>query len=352
MLELLSAFFIIVGLTSLAVVFYFTIHIKNILKTINILLRLKSNDKQDLKEYIQSISTSLKEIGVLDIYYYLEYDYTTLLYQKDEKNSKLTVKKVLDEPILKGYIELEVKLNKGEQKILNSLILHIVAMQITNEVYLKINIADESFRKIAKLQTYIVHDLKNILQFFSAFEYNLENLKSQKDKDEFLSYMKNTTKPINKKLNSIVALLKTNQIKSFIKTPIKLRDFFEELLKLYKLNYTIQGDAMIYVDIDILQSAIENILSNIHQKSMLDTSITTTITINRLEDSRIEVDISDSGEPFVDELLVCEAFYTTKNDGLGIGMYQSAAMLRELGATIECKNIDSKPHTIITFDVV
>lgn len=349
MLEILYPLLVIVGLTSLSVVFYFTIHIKNILKTINILLRLKSNEKQDLKEYIQSISISLRDVGVLDIYYHLIYDYAALSYQKDENNSKLTVKKVLDEPMLRGYIELEVKLNKGEQKILNSLILHIVAMQITNEVYLKINIADESFKKIAKLQTYIVHDLKNILQFFSAFEYNLQNLKSDKERDEFLLYMKDTTKPINKKLNSIVTLLKTNQLKSFIKTPIKLRDFFEEMLKLYKLNYTIEGDAMIYVDVDILQSAMENILSNIHQKALLDASITTTITINRLEDSRVEVDISDSGEPFADELLVCEAFYTTKNDGLGIGMYQSAAILQELGATMECKNIDSRAHTIIKF---
>jgi len=347
MLEFLYPIITIIGLTSLGVIFYFSLHLKRILKTLTLLLKIQTNSSENIKEYIDSISLQLKEIGVNDILYKLSYSYTTIIHE--DNNVKILVKNEIDESMVSGYIALHVNIDKGEQKILNKLILHIVTMQIINKIYSKINTANESFKKVAKLQTYMVHDLKNILQFFGAMQYNLKNIQSDEEKCRFIDYLKNSTEPINRKVNSILSLLKShsNLAKESGSKIISVASVFKEYALFYGLECTIDGDAELFAEQDHIQTIVENLLGNVYDKASSDKSVRCKVEI-KTDNEKIYIELSDSGEGFKNPLEVCEPFYTTKDEGIGIGMYQVATIVEFLGGSIVCQNVNNRPQVNIT----
>ncbi len=347
MLEFLYPIMIIIGVTSLGVIFYFSVHLKRILKTLTILLKIQTNSNENIKEYINSIALQLREIGVNDILYKLSYSYSTIIHENTD--AKILVKDKVEESMVKGYIALHVNINKGEQKILNKLILRIVTMQIINQIYSKINTANESFKNIAKLQTYMVHDLKNILQFFGAMQYNLQNLKNDEQKSRFVDYLQNSTEPINRKVNSILSLLKSHSslTKESDAEVTSLSLVFKEYSEFYGLKCTVEGDAELFAPRSYIETIADNILGNIYDKAILDASITCRIKITK-DDDKIYIEISDSGEEFKNPNDVCEPFCTTKDEGIGIGMYQVAGAIKLLNGTIICENVSKHPQIVIT----
>lgn len=349
MLEYIYPFVIIIGLTSLAVAFYFSFLIKRILKILTLILSSQISSTLSVKEYIEQLASNLETAGVQNIIYRLSYSKSMLSNEEKSLSSKTLIKKTLKDTQIEGYIAIDVKNNKGEQKILNNLILFIITLQITNQIRSKIYFTNESFKKISQLQTYIMHDLKNILQFFQLMQYNVKNIQTSEQQERFINHLKNNTEPINKKVNKILALLHTNSSPSLTSKVdlLSLRELFSKYIEHYKLNCTLNGDASVITKKELIEVAVDNILENIHDKYLLDDTLTCVIEIE-IKNEKVYITISDTGYEFKNPHEICEAFYTTKLGGSGIGMYQVATVIEELEGEIIFKNINGYPHTIIT----
>ncbi|HUH42201.1 MAG TPA: hypothetical protein VLZ29_03720, partial [Sulfurimonas sp.] len=73
MLEYIYPFVIIIGLTSLAVAFYFSFLIKRILKILTLILSSQISSTLSVKEYIEQLASNLETAGVQNIIYRLSY---------------------------------------------------------------------------------------------------------------------------------------------------------------------------------------------------------------------------------------------------------------------------------------
>ncbi len=350
MLELSYPFLIIIGITALGVALYFNLLLKRILKIFAVLLKMQINNHLNPKEYIYSLGLQLQNIGVAAIVYKLSYSHSTIIHESTLLKGNFLVEKTIQDNLIHGYIGIHVKSNRGEQKILNSLILYIINLQILNHIHSKIHTTNESFKKISQLQTYMVHDLKNILQFFQAMQYNVENIHTDEEKSRFIHHLQNNTEPINRKVKTILALLKvpSNATKGNNFENISIASIFEEYKNYYKLACGIVGDALIFTDKEYIQTIADNILGNIHDKRFEENISTCQVLISQ-NNTNISLCISDTGAAFENPLEVCEPFYTTKAQGIGIGMYQVASVVELLEGTILCENINGHPQTTITF---
>lgn len=351
MLEVIYPILTIMGLTILGVVFYFSFELKHILKILSILSKIKTNNHLDAKEYIDSIALQLRPIGIEDISYKLSYSNSTVSYENTILKEVSLVETILQDNLVSGNLGIYVKNNKGERKILNTLILHIITLQVINHIHSKIHTNNESFAKLLQLQTYMMHDLKNILQFFQAMQYNVATLHTDEDKSRFIHYLQNNTEPVNKKVNNILTLLKigSSQNKEDSYEDVSLAAVFREYANFYLLECSIEGDAVIYTNKEHITAIADNILGNIYDKKLLQNDIACKVTIEDQKD-KICITVSDNGYEFKNPLEVCEPFYTTKQGGIGIGMYQVAGAVKLLNGTIVCKNVSKHPQIVITIN--
>ncbi len=348
MFENLSIVIVIIGITSLFVNFYYNRLLKKILTLLAKLLKLQDTRNDNIEEYIQAITENLKDIGVKHIFYDISYLGKHIYSSPGDSQAKTILKKEIFYKNIDGYLLMEVENNKGEYKIINKLILFVVTLQIVNAIHTDIERINESFAEIAKLQTYMMHDLKNILQFFQAMQYNVENIQTEEQKDKFIDFLQHSTQPINKKVNRILSLLRirSNLNPTVKKKEIHLRPVLQEYVKQYFLQCQISGDAKIQSDEEALMTIFENVLGNIHYKAATDPTLRCQIKITETA-TAVQVKIQDDGAKFENPKSVMRPFYTTKEDGLGIGMYQAQTLVEHIGGVIECKNEDEKATVTI-----
>ena len=343
--------FILMGLMLFMVVLYYNKILSNLLTVLSNLLKLQENRDTDIKEYIDSIESQLQKIGIDEISYDIAYSKKKIV--KKHHNTKLNIlKKDIYYKNISGEIAIGVRNNTGENKLINKLILFVITLQVVNAIHADIDKINESFERIAKLQTYMMHDLKNVLQFFQAMQYNIDHIKTDDEKKRFIEFLQTSTKPIDKKVNKILALL---QVKSNFDTSYDIKEFqLEELFREYMIHYglscDIEGKATLLVDEESIRVVIDNILGNIKDKSY-DRDIRCKVKIKE-DDTYIHIDICDDGYPFVNPDEVFEPFYTTKEDGIGIGMYHVASVIENLSGTIICENIREHPYISIKIPVV
>ena len=344
---------IIIGLTSLLVILYYNRILKNLLRVLSDLLKLQETRDNDVEAYIRSIAKKLRPVGIEHISYKIHYLNKTISAEEIQSNNTIKLTKDIFYKNINGSLRIQVKSDTGEYKIINKLILYVITLQIVNAIYTDIEKINESFARIAKLQTYMMHDLKNILQFFQAMQYNVENIHTQEQQTQFIQYLQTSTKPINAKVNKILSLLQVESSieKTLQPSTIELRPFLEEYINQYSLHCTIFGDAVIHSQEEYLRTIFENIFSNIHYKTAMDPLILCTIHIQTLND-KIHIEIQDSGEKFTDPKNISQPFYTTKKEGLGIGMYQAKTLAELLDGTLKCENKEDKPHITLTLPKV
>lgn len=343
MSDLISLFTILIGLTVLGVVIYFSHHLKKRLRLLDSLVRMEVDDTLDIKEYISQIALKLKEIGIYAINYDLAYSHSRIHQEEPIDKSLSSQAKEIHERNVKGHITILIKSNKGEDRILNQLVLEFISMSILYRIQLKIESANESFRRVSILQTYMTHDLKNVLQFIQSMQYNLANLESDDESIAYVKHLQKTTTTLDRRVDSMLRLLKSPNAQESSER-CALHTMVRSFLDYYKLEGHIQGEAILEAPKNLLESLFLNIFANIAQKSYDSAKITSFVEIEE-DDSTIELLIKDDGEPFENPQEVCEAFYTTKESGMGIGMYQSASIMKALSGKIECYN--DKGHPVV-----
>ena len=348
MIEKLSPLLIITGIILLLVTLYYNTILKKLIKVLTNLLELQENRESDVEEYIHSIEQKLSTIGVKKISYDISYLNKNILHN-DTNPKGIILKKDIYYKNITGTLYVEVSNNTGEYKIINKLVLYVLTLQIVNAIHTDIEKINESFARIAKLQTYMVHDLKNILQFFQLMQHNVNHLNTQEEKEKFIDFLQNSTQPINTKVNKILSLL---QIESKTQQPqhkeqISLQEFLRPYINHYQLRcHLTQITTVVTADKESLKTIFDNIFSNIAYKSLHHQDLHCYIDIQE-QKYHFLITISDNGKMFEDPQSVTQPFYTTKEDGLGIGMYQVRTLIELQNGTLECRNIDNKATIII-----
>ena len=348
MIENIYLTIIIIGSTSLLVVYYYNRRLKSLLHVLYNLLELQATRATNIESYIDSIQETLEPIGIEKIVYDIRYLRNRITSKMIVVSSETAISKDIYYKNISGTLSIVTQNNRGENRLINKLILYVITLQIVNSIHTEIEKINESFERIAKLQTYMMHDLKNILQFFQAMQYNVEHLQTQEERIEFIEFLQNSTEPINTKVNKILEILKvqTTVIVDDNKEILNVKEHIEYFLQLYNLDSTIVGDIQVLISREHLTIILENIFTNIYQKSKEDTL---KCFISLKEDAQNSViEIKDSGKAFQEPNKVLEPFYTTKGEGLGIGMFQVANVVESNGGSITSLNKEGMATTIIT----
>lgn len=215
------------------------------------------------------------------------------------------------------------------------------------EVQKQLN-AEKELALLGRMSATIAHEIRNSLNTLALL------LQTQSGEEKVKNYMSSTIQEIQKlsyHFQDILIFTKDLKINLEIfpveDLLLELRLFFSSLVSKNELTFEIQNSLEnLYGDKFWLKKAIENLLKNAVSASPPQGKI-----ILKLYDSKDKffIEVFDEGEhiPSSEKEKIFEAFYTTKKEGLGIGLYLVKKIIEAHKGEVRIENIAPKGKSFI-----
>ncbi|MBS1238378.1 MAG: histidine kinase [Deltaproteobacteria bacterium] len=336
-IENIYPFFIFAGFFIIGVLIYIRYLTRKAIRSILEFIDLNTKLDYDLHRFLIEVVPVLKKINIDDLFYEMHYLNSALIHEKTlNRHSIEKSRQRGDYRITLGIVPRH---SRGEQYYLNMVVLEILFSLIEMDVLIKIKVIHEAFYKFSQLQTFILHDTKNLAQFIEFLSYNVLHIETQDRQERFISYLKETLPAQSRRGAKIISLLemkKESDGGKSDKSTINLKVLLEDLANHYHLNYTIKGEGSITAEEYKLNSIFVNLLKNVYDKSLEERDLTCHIDITS-EDNIVKIVISDTGSAIKDSARLFEPFYSTKTGrgGLGIGLFQAKNMAQDMKGDIQ-----------------
>lgn len=336
-IEYIYPFFILTGLVIIGVLIYIRYLTRKAIRSLLECIDLNTKLDYDLHRFLPDVIPLLKKINVDDLFYTIHYLNTTLV--KENTANRSPIEKKIERGDYRISMGIVPRHSRGEQYYMNMIVLELLAHIIEMDVLIKIKVIHEAFYKFSQLQTFILHDTKNLAQFIEFLSYNVLHLETPDRQERFLSYLKETLPAQSRRGAKIISLLemkKETDIDKSVKSTINLKSLLEDMANHYHLNYTIKGEGTIIAEEYKVNSILINLLKNVYDKSLEERDLTCHIDIIA-DGNNVKVVIADSGRPIKDSARIFEPFYSTKpgRGGLGIGLFQAQNLARAMNGDVK-----------------
>lgn len=199
----------------------------------------------------------------------------------------------------------------------------------------------EKMEIINRFRAFLIHDLKNIYQSIDLINSNIKNI-SPDNTFAFLTDLKQSLPYLSKRAKNtlhLLNLMKDEEEMNIITFPLEplIKEVFSPFHREI-FSISIAKHLKIKGDREKIRTAIENVIRNAYEKK-------------QREDFKINIDassenewaiisIKDNGEKIKEELKekIFQPFFSTKQKGLGIGLYQTKLLIEKNNGKIEAKN--------------
>lgn len=207
------------------------------------------------------------------------------------------------------------------------------------------------FESFNRMSTFVVHDLKNLLSQHSLL---LANAERHKDNPEFQEDMLATLAHSVQKMTGLLQRLSRGE-GSEPAAALPLADVLRRAVQAYAgarpqpVLEIADGTLCAQADGQRLERTLGHLLQNAVEATPPDGSIV--LRLARRDDCAV-IEVRDTGAGMSDAFLrerLFRPFVTTKNAGMGIGVYESREYVREAGGRLE---VESRPGAGTVFRIV
>ncbi len=190
---------------------------------------------------------------------------------------------------------------------------------------------------VARISTFIMHDLKNLV---SAMSLIAENAKDHMENPEFQDDMLQSIRNMVKKMKGLIARLNHLEEKAFLhRELVDLKKIVHDSIGLVAAGeISVSGSsALSEVDIDEIQKVILNLILNSIEASNGKGPVMIEVGSGDMAYIRVKDKGSGMTKEFMNNHLF-KPFRTTKRNGLGIGLYQCKQIMEAHGGFVEVES--------------
>lgn len=208
----------------------------------------------------------------------------------------------------------------------------------------------EHLSAIGQLSRTIAHEIRNPLNFINlSIDHLIEKLKKEspnsKEHTKLLESMKQEIYRVN---NLVTEYLEYTRPLKLNRKEASMVEILDEVISIAESTAVTEGiqiyrdyqiDFTVNVDTDLIKSCILNIITNAFQ-AMKASEVKNLFIKTELREDEFVITIADTGAGVPEELIdkIFEPFFSTKREGLGLGLPLAKKVIEEHGGRIEFKS--------------
>jgi putative PEP-CTERM system histidine kinase len=198
------------------------------------------------------------------------------------------------------------------------------------------------FEAFNRLSTFVVHDLKNLI---AQLQLLLSNVERHRDNPEFQRDMLSTIEHVVGRMHQLTLQLRPDATAGDPAQPVNVAVVASRLRALRAagrsgLELEVAGDVVAWAHEDRLERVLAHLMQNAFDASGPDPQVRLSAV---RAGTQVLIEVSDRGSGMTAEFIrerLFRPFQTTKDTGMGIGMFECQQYVQQLGGHIE---VDSSP---------
>lgn len=348
MLDLLYKVLIFSGILIIIVQLYMN-HVNiRFMSIVSKIIRTNELLGYDAAALLKNLEPFMKKLNIKDYGYYVYYLNTE--YSRPKVKTKKSVTKFVYTSEYTVLIDIEPRLSKLDSEHTTLVLTEVLFLIIMSDISIHIKSAERAFKKSMELQTFINHDVKNLIQFINVLEFNLDDIQGEEDYGRFFKYLKRSIPGLKVRSDKILAALNSTLPEqesapepfSVVRLAAMTADSYN-----VELKTDVDADFEIVAQKKSISIIFENIIKNFYDKSMTEQGISLFLDVSETDGHHIIL-MSDSGSAIHDCEKIFEPFYSEKINGLGVGLFHCRNVAENIGGSLRAENSPEGPVFILT----
>ena len=248
-------------------------------------------------------------------------------------------------------IALEVRLFDGkrrfEQRYFSTLVSESLFLLLYTDMWVKLGTVQGTFAQTAKMNVFLQHDMKNIVQLISLVAEQLSSTPDGKEA-KLLESLRAVMPTLRERSERFLNTLSSAPPDADLQA-INLCDSFHKTAKIHDLEIKITGEGEVLAHAQSLNSVFDNLFGNYVDESRRNPGLQPNIEVT-IEDrnDQVQIAITDTnGKPCLWPERLFEPFWSEKGDGLGIGLYHARQLITGAGGTLQALTPPQDPMTFV-----
>lgn len=222
-----------------------------------------------------------------------------------------------------------------EQHYFSSVLSESFFLLLYTDMWVKLGTVRGAFAQSAKLNVFLQHDMKNIVQLISLVAEQLQ-IKEDGKEQKLIDSLRTVMPALQERSENFLNTL-SNKVPTTDMTAVNLGKAFQKTADIHNLNIKISGQGEALINEQSLNSICDNIFGNYIDQSRRYPDSQPLIEI-KIEDQENKLDISIrdiNGLPCLWPERLFEPFWSEKGDGLGIGLYHARQLIMGAGGSMK-----------------
>lgn len=312
----------------------------------NELVALNQEMNFDLPDFLRHCWKPLAKAGFKGISWQLDWFGSKISHLEGEVGDSALERKFEVEDI-----SLVVNLFDGkrrfEQRYFSRIVSDSFFLLVYTDMWVKLGTVRGAFAQTAKMNVFLQHDMKNIVQLVGLLAEQLEST-PEDQQEKLLESIRIVMPTLRERSERFLNTLSTEPAKTE-QAAVNLCDFLHKTANLHDLQVNIKGEGAVQAPEQSLTGIFDNLFGNYVDQARRKPGSQPDIDISiEVSGGAASVSITDNkGEPCRWPERLFEPFWSEKGDGLGIGLYHARQLTTGLGGTLQALTPADKPMTFV-----
>ncbi|MEA3405224.1 MAG: ATP-binding protein, partial [Pseudomonadota bacterium] len=201
----------------------------------------------------------------------------------------------------------------------------------------------QSQKRLERYQLFVQHEIKNIAQFIQLLTEQVVQLDQDADKVRLMDRLKSTMPVMAERASNTLQKMQQPLHEFYGSEQVDLATVIEEVLFMYELDADLSGNAQVMIARPVLLEVFKNILGNYRDHALTDQQIKINIQADAEQTAVVTIEsvfvVKNSS---LNSERLFEPFWTTSESGMGLGLFLTRELLKQVGSEIEFSHKDDK----------
>jgi len=329
---------VLIGISLFFTAYYFRHQSKKLSSSLSSLYKLNQKCHQDALDFFNDAWPILEKSGCVEMQASIEWFGEKNFIKKGKSSTKGLVKQSFN--VVRDDMRFDILLfitrDAAQQESLFELVTTTFLNILEQNLVLKQAEILTSQKRLERYQLFVQHEIKNIAQFIQLLSEQVQTVKEDEAKVMLVNRLSTTIPVMEQRARKTIEHMQQPLSEFYEGHVISINEIVRSIVDMYGLQAYIEGDVSTNLPRQVLTEVFKNILGNFRDHPSSEKPLQISV-MQSLHEQTIQINIIseklDSKELQAERMF--EPFWTTSESGMGLGLFLSRELLKQLDGEIK-----------------